>query len=260
MTFSFSSILFERNECLLLMTENLSSSRSNCSQCGLQKTCFPKGLHRADVERLEHLVDKLPSLDKGEVLFKTGDKFKSLYAIKAGMIKIYSLNEASEEMIHGFYLPGDVIGSEALSGRVHLFNAVAQDVTSICSIEVEQLQDFSGDLTNFYAHILSIMSRDIIEGRLHNEVLTRKSADQRVAYFLWNMVERYQLRGYHFMNFRLNILHKEVAAFLNLTPETVSRVLAKMAKSKILSWKKKEVVLYSIESLNKLAIDGNYPS
>lgn len=242
------------------MTENPSGNRSNCLQCGLQKICFPKGLYRSDVERLEQVVDKLPSLDKGQLLYQAGDKFKSLYAIKAGMIKVYSQNEASEEIIHGFYLPGDVVGSEALSDRVHLFNAVAQDVTSVCAIEMDQLQDLSSVVPNLYSHILSIMSRDIVDGRIHNELLTKKSADQRVAYFLWNMVERYQLRGYHFMQFRLNILHKEVAGFLNLTPETVSRVLAKMAKDKVLSWKKKEVIVYNIEFLKKLALDGDYPS
>lgn len=242
------------------MTENPSGNRSNCLKCGLQKICFPKGLYRSDVELLEQLVDKLPSLDKGELLFQTGDKFKSLYAIKAGMIKIFSVTETAEEIIHGFYLPGDVVGSEALSERVHLFNAVAQDVTSVCAIEVDHLQDFTSVVPNLYSHILSIMSRDIIDSRHHNEVLTKKSADQRVAYFLWSMVERYQVRGYHFMQFRLNILHKEVASFLNLTPETVSRVLAKMARSNVLSWKKKEVLVFDIDSLQKLAAEGLYPA
>ena len=236
------------------MTENLNGNRSNCLQCGLQKICFPKGLFRSDVERLEQVVDKIPTLDRGEILFKAGDKFKSLYAIKAGMVKIYSINDNDEEIIHGFYLPGDVVGSEALADKVHLFNAVAQDVTSVCSIEMEQLQDLSKVVPNLYTHILGIMSRDIVDGRIHNELLTKKSADQRVAYFLWTMVERYQLRGYQYTQFRLNILHKEVASFLNLTPETVSRVMAKMAKDEILSWKKKEVKVLNIERLKNLAI------
>ncbi|BBP43995.1 cyclic nucleotide-binding domain-containing protein [Thiosulfativibrio zosterae] len=236
------------------MTENLNGNRSNCLQCGLQKICFPKGLFRSDVERLEQVVDKMPTLDRGEILFKAGDKFKSLYAIKAGMVKIYSINDNDEEIIHGFYLPGDVVGSEALADKVHLFNAVAQDVTSVCSIEMEQLQDLSKMVPNLYTHILAIMSRDIVDGRIHNELLTKKSADQRVAYFLWTMVERYQLRGYQYTQFRLNILHKEVASFLNLTPETVSRVMAKMAKDDILSWKKKEVNVLNIDRLKNLAL------
>ncbi len=236
------------------MTENLACSSSGCTECGLQKVCFPKGLNRIDIELLETIVDNRPSLYRGEYLFKSGDEFSSLFAVKAGLIKVFSSPENEPEVIHGFYLPGEVVGVDALASKKYSFNAVALDVTNVCGINVLQMEELSRLVPNLNMHVLQIMSQEILEGRLHAELLTKKSAEQRVSYFLWSMVERFKERGYNYTEFRLNILHKEMAVFLNLTPETVSRVLAQLCNKKILTWRKKEVFIFSLEGLKNLAL------
>lgn len=236
------------------MTDNLACSNSSCANCGLQKVCFPKGLYRTDIEILESVVDKKPSIYKGEYLFKSGDEFTSLFAVKAGLIKVFSLPDNEPEVIHGFYLPGDIVGVDALAATKYTFNAIALDLTTVCGINMSQMEGLSRLIPNLNMHILGVMSQEIIEGRLHTELLTKKSAEQRVAYFLWSMVERFKDRGYHHTEFKLNILHKEMAIFLNLTPETVSRVLTQLHKKNILIWKKKEVSVFSLVNLKKTAL------
>ena len=100
---------------------------------------------------------------------------------------------------------------------------------------------------------MSVMSKKMQDDRLHSELLIKRDADQRVAHFIWNMAERNQYRGYAHDEFRLPILHRDVALYLGLTPETVSRVLAKLSANKILSWKKKQVVIYDEEALKGVA-------
>lgn len=231
---------------------NLNKHNSNCSQCGLQNMCFPKGLFRTDIDLLESLVTHHPCLSKGEYLFKAGDAFVSLFAIKAGLVKVYS-NVEGKEVIHGFYLPGDVLGVDAIVSQKYKFNARALDMTSVCGIKLSEMDKIYQLIPHLNNHVLNIMSEEILGGRLHSELLTKKSADQRVAYFLWGMVERFKSRGYHYTEFRLSILHKEMATYLNLTPETVSRVLSNFSRKSIMTWKKKEVLIYDLNALEKLA-------
>lgn len=221
----------------------------SCSNCGLQKICFANGLLESDLKQLDGLVDRKPSLSKGELLFSSGDTFASLFAIRAGVIKVYSFDDNNMEVIHGFYLPGDIVGMEALAFKSHRFNAVALDVTTVCEIPFNQLADLANHIPNLNTQIFNLMSQEIVNSHLHSSLLTQKTAEQRLAYFIYRMSLKYKSRGYLHTRFRLNILHRDVANYLNLTPETVSRILAKFNKEKIMSWKRKEVQVFDEELL-----------
>ena len=235
------------------MAEVKTAFNASCSNCGLQKICFPTGLDKEEMNRLDAIVQRKAPLQKNQALFSAGDKFSSLYAIRAGVIKVFSFSDTGEEIIHGFYLPGDVVGIDALSSKTHLFNATALDVTSVCTLPFEELSELSNNIPHLSSQVLSIMSKEVVEGRLHSELLTKKNADQRIAQFIWSMADRYRSRGYHYLEFRLSILHRDVATYLGLTPETVSRILAKLHNDEVVTWKKKEVSIHDEVALRALA-------
>lgn len=235
------------------MTEMKTAFNASCLNCGLQKICFPTGLSKGEMDELDDIVQRKAPLQKNQELFSAGEPFTSLYAIRAGVIKVFSFSDSGEEIIHGFYLPGDVVGIDALSSQTHLFNAVALDATSVCTLPFEELSDLSMKIPHLNTQVLSIMSKEVVEGRLHSELLTKKNADQRIAQFIWSMAERYKNRGYHYLEFRLSILHRDVATYLGLTPETVSRILAKLHQEGVVTWKKKEVNIHNEAKLKSLA-------
>lgn len=235
------------------MNEIKSMFNVGCLNCGLQKICFPTGLVKNEIDRLDEIIERKTPLKKGQHLFSTGDAFTSLYAIRAGVVKVYSYSDAGEEVIHGFYLPGDVIGVEAVATKIHQLNAVALDATSICALPFEQLSELSLQIPHLNQQMFTIMSKEVNEGRLHAEMLTKRNADQRVAQFIWDMAERYRNRGYFHKEFRLGVLHRDVAVYLGLTPETVSRILAKLHHDNIATWKKKEVLIHNELELKSLA-------
>ncbi|AZR81858.1 MULTISPECIES: helix-turn-helix domain-containing protein [Piscirickettsiaceae] len=235
------------------MTEKHSGFNASCSKCAMQGICFANGLYDTDIERLDQLVDRKPSLVKGEYLYQAGENFTSLYAIRAGIVKVYSVNEHEQEVIHGFYLPGDIVGMEALACCRHEFYAVAMDTTTVCALPYEQLTKLGTEVPNLNAQIFSLMSHEIVTGRLHSTILTQKTAEQRLADFILMMSERLRARGYEHTQFRLNVLHRDVASYLNLTPETVSRILGKFQKQGWMSWKRKEVVIQDMEALQAMA-------
>lgn len=237
------------------MTEIKSAFNASCRNCGLQKVCFPTGLVKSDIDRLDQIVERKSPLKKGEYLFKAGDEFISLYAIRAGVIKLYSFSDTGEEVIHGFYLSGDVLGVDALATQQHNMNAIAIDTVSACALPFEQLTDLSLKIPSLNKQIMMVMSKEVNDGRAHSDMLIKRNADQRVAQFIWNMSERYRSRGYVSDEFRLSVLHRDVATHLGLTPETVSRILAKLHAEKIVTWKKKEVKIHN-EAALKIASGG----
>ncbi|WP_127470420.1 fumarate/nitrate reduction transcriptional regulator Fnr [Thiomicrorhabdus aquaedulcis] len=246
------------------MNEIKSAFNVGCLNCGLQKICFPTGLQKSEIDRLDEIVERKSPLKKGQHLFSTGDVFSSLFAIRAGVVKVYSYSDVGEEVIHGFYLPGDVIGVEAVATKTHHLNAIALDATSVCALPFDELSELSLQIPHLNQQMFTIMSKEVNEGRIHAEMLTKRNADQRVAQFIWDMAERYRNRGYFHKEFRLGILHRDVAVYLGLTPETVSRILAKLHQDQIATWKKKEVVIHNESKLRALAgllhCDLNYYS
>ncbi len=235
------------------MSEFKTGFNASCQNCGLQKVCFSTGLTQEDTDRLDSIVERKAPLKKNQHLFMTGDKFTALYVIRAGVIKLYSFSGNGEEIIHGFYLSGDVIGIDALQSDVHAFNAIAIDTVSVCNFPYAQLCDLSMQIKTLNHKIFSAMSKEVNECRLHSELLTKRNADQRVTKFIWHMVERHAGRGYASDEFRLGILHRDVALYLGLTPETVSRILAKLHADNVVTWKKKELIIHNVKMLQSLA-------
>lgn len=242
----------------MVMTEMKSAFNVNCNNCGLQKICFPTGLTRNEVDRLDTIVERKLPLKKNQHLFESGDPFSSLYAIRAGVIKLYSFTDTGEEIIHGFYLPGDVLGIDALATKTHQMNAIALDTTSICNLPYQELTNLSSEIPFLNQQVLTVMSKEVNDGRMHSELLIKRNADQRVAQFVWNMAERFRNRGYSTSEFRLSILHRDVAIYLGLTPETVSRILARFNTEEIVTWKKKEVMIHDAQTLMQIAGINSY--
>lgn len=230
------------------------SYNASCSNCGLQKICFPTGLSKDDTEKLDSIVDRGPVLHKGDYLFKSGDPFESLYAIKAGAVKVYSISASGAEHIYGFFLPGDVLGVEALSTGEHNCSAVAIDTCSVCEIPYSQLGSLSLQIPALNQQVFCLMSKATNDSRLHSEILSKKSAEQKVASFIESIASKFQSRGYLYSEFSFGALHRDVAKYLGLTPETLSRVLSKFAKEELVEWRSKEVRIFNKQQLQKISL------
>jgi len=226
---------------------------SGCNSCGLQRICFPTGLMRTDIMRLDSIVERSPKVIKGEYLYKAGQTFETLFAIKAGAVKAFNITQQGEEQILGFYLPGDVIGMDGLQDLMHQCNVIALENTSVCLLPFDQLERLALQIPALNHQLLCLMSRGLNDGRVHSEILSKRNADQRVAYFVWYLSQRFLIRGYKHTEFRFGVLHREVAMFLGLTPETFSRILSKLTEMNVISWRRKDIRILDMKALAQLA-------
>jgi len=232
------------------MTRQMPTRSASCSHCALNEVCFGGGVSGTDLFNIKtHAVSHLPSFMKGDSIFQQGDHFHNLYAIRAGMVKVYCEYGPCQERIQGFYLPGDIIGLEAIVQGAHTAHAVALDTTTVCALPYQNLASLQKQMPELLDQMVRLMSQEVQSSQVYASMLTQKNAEQRVAQFFVTMARKYQARGYEHMQFRLNILHRDLANYLNLTPETVSRILGKFHRQGWVSWKRREVHIGDMAAL-----------
>lgn len=222
-----------------------------CSQCVLGSLCLPRGLDARQTEQFEQIVNRSRPIHKGEYIFRTGDPFKSIAAVRTGCFKSYVINHDGEEQVLGFHLPGEIIGLDAVHSQVHLSNVVALDTSAVCGLNFDSVSDMARHLPELQAELFRVMSQQISE--LESNAADR-TADQRIARFLISLSERFSKRGYSAREFNLCMSRKDIANHLRLATETVSRVLARFQEMGVVRVERKNIVIADEAALKQQSI------
>ncbi|HLW73773.1 MAG TPA: fumarate/nitrate reduction transcriptional regulator Fnr [Gammaproteobacteria bacterium] len=217
-----------------------------CSNCSLSGICLPMGLDRDELERMDGLVTRSAPMHEGEHLFRVNDPFKAVYAVRSGSIKSYSVDSEGREHVLGFHLPGELLGLDAIYPERHMCNAVALDTAAVCVLPYEELTTLAGKIEGLRGQLFRLMSKDLADAATLAGDFT---AEERIASFLINLSRRFQLRGFSPKEFNLTMSRRDIANYLRLAPETVSRVFTRFEKDKLIAVERRTV---SLEDLPKL--------
>ena len=170
----------------------LNQLKTACKNCTMQELCLPIGISEPDLDSLEKIIKRKQPLKRGELLFSQGDSFNSLYAIRSGSVKIYSIADDGNEQITGFLLPGDLAGMDAINTEQHHSYAMALETTSFCEIPFTQLEDLAGQLPSLRHQLLRLMSREIMNDGIMLMQLGKKTAEERLAAMLISFSVRFK--------------------------------------------------------------------
>lgn len=225
----------------------------HCSTCSLSSLCLPVSLNMTEMERLDNIIDKSRPLKKGDHLFHQGEAFSTVYAIRAGTIKTYTLTNEGEEQITGFYFPGELVGMSGFDNDQYPVSAKILETTTVCEIPFERLDDLSGQMPELRRQILRTMSKEIRDDQQMMLLLSKKNAEQRVATFLVKLSSRFKARGYSAANFRLSMSRNEIGNYLGLAVETVSRIFTRFQKMELIRVDGKEIELLDLEEIYSLS-------
>lgn len=221
-----------------------------CSQCALGNLCLPRTLDSDAKEQFEHIVNKSRSIQPGEHLFRAGDELNCIAAVRAGCFKSYVINKDGEEQVLGFYLPGEIIGFDAIHEKIHNANVVALDTSSVCGLRFESVSDMARQLPDLQDELFRIMSFHIAELEANAADL---SAEERIARLLCSLSSRFKRRGYSETEFNLSMSRRDIASNLRLATETISRVLARFQSAGIIKVNRKKVSILDVDKLADLA-------
>lgn len=233
--------------------------QAHCKDCSLASLCLPLSLNLEDMDALDEIVKRGRPLKKGEFLFRQGDAFNSVFAVRSGALKTFSLSDSGDEQITGFHLPSELVGLSGMDSESYPVSAMALETTSVCEIPFERLDELSVQLPQLRRQLMRVMSREIRDDQQMMLLLSKKTADERIATFLVNLSARFRARGFSANQFRLAMSRNEIGNYLGLAVETVSRVFTRFQQNKLLEAEGKEVHILDPIELCALAggnLDG----
>ena len=227
--------------------------QAHCKDCSLATLCLPMSLDMQDLDALDNIVKRSRPMKKGDFLFRQGDTFASVYAVRSGSLKTFSVTDCGQEQITGFHLPSEFVGLSGMDTELYPVSAIALETTSICEIPFDRLDELSASLPQLRRQLMRIMSREIRDDQQMMMLLSKKTADERIATFLVNLSARFRARGYSPQQFRLAMSRNEIGNYLGLAVETVSRVFTRFQQSGLLEAEGKEVNLINLIEICALA-------
>lgn len=237
--------------------ESQQYARESCHSCNFSRLCLPVGLDGADVERLDSIVVRRRRLGQGQQLYRSGARFHAVFAIRTGTLKSYLLTEDGSEQIIGFYLPGDFVGLDGVGRTRYRTGATALEASIVCEIPFARLETLASRIPDLQHRLLRIMGEEIFSEQELVHALGRRDAESRLALALLSLAQRYARRGHSPLRFRLPMARAELANFLGLTPETVSRLFRRFIDNDWISARGRELTLRDPEALRRLGGMGD---
>lgn len=218
-------------------SDNIAHVKHLCSACNLRELCSPWcGLTRLEMDVVNDLVSKRLHVRRGETLYRTGDCFTSLYAVRLGFFKATVLLEnGRRDQVTGFAMSGDVMGMGGIGLGRYTCNTIALEDSDVCAILFAKLQEQAHKYPNLQHQFHKTMSREIARENGVMLKLGSMYAEERLAIFLLNLSKRYAARGYSSSELNLRMTRDEIGSYLGLKLETVSRIFAKFQEEGLIS-------------------------
>ena len=223
-----------------------------CSSCNLKELCMPLGLTPAELDRVDDVVASRRKVKRGTTLFRTGEKFTSLFAIRTGFFKTSVVSEDGKDQVTGFQMAGEIIGLDGIVNDHHTCEAVALEDAEVCIMPFDRVEELSREVVSLQRHVHKIMSREIV--REHGVMLLLGSmrAEERLAAFLLNLVQRLNARGFSQTELVLRMTREEIGTYLGLKLETVSRTFSKFVDDGIVEVKQRHIRILNAEMLKDI--------
>lgn len=206
---------------------NITAIKAACKDCDLRELCLPLGLDGTDVEALDKLIKRRRVLKKGEHLYRLGDPLRALYAVRSGTFKSTGLMEDGRSHVTGFYLPGELLGMDAINADKHPCNAEALEAAEVCEIPFVALEELAQQVPGLQHQLLRLMSREIVRDEHTLMMLGRMTADERLASCLVSFGKRSARLGGDGREFMLSMSRQDIGDYLGLALETVSRLFTR---------------------------------
>ena len=236
----------------------LQPTKTLCSTCSLRELCLPVGLRPDEFEQLDTVIKQSHRLKKGEFLFRSGESFHSLYAIRTGFFKTTVASQDGRDQVTGFFMSGELIGMDGICTHSHNCDAVALEDSEVCELPFGHMEALSKEIPSIQTHFFRLMSREIVRDQGVMLLLGNMRAEERIAAFLLNLSQRLHHRGFAANDFILRMSREEIGSYLGLKLETVSRTLSRFHQEGLIVVEHKHIRLLKPELLNQMVSGGSH--
>ncbi len=226
----------------------------HCQNCSISELCLPFSLNEQELDTLDNIIDRKRPIRKNEKIFSDGEELNSLFAIRSGTFKTFTIDANGEEQITGFHLSGDLLGFDAISNAEHQSFAQALETAMVCEIPYDTMDQLSDTMPALKKQVLRLMSNEIRNDQDMLSLLNRKNAEQRLATFIATLSARYKERGLSSKEFRLTMTRGDIGNYIGLTVETISRLLNRFHKEGLIEVNGKLITILDADKLHDTAL------
>ena len=223
--------------------------RTRCATCNLRELCLPCGLQANDMARLDEVVYTRKRLKRAETLYRSGEAFESLYAVRSGFFKSSVVLEDGRDQVTGFHMAGEIVGMDGIGTDRHAADVIALEDSEVCVIPYSRLEE-----AGLQRQISKVMSRELVRDQGVMMLLGTMRAEERLAAFLLNLSQRFLARGYSANEFHLRMTRDEIGSYLGLSLETVSRLFSRFQADELISVQQKHIRILDTAGLRGVMV------
>jgi len=224
----------------------------SCKECNLRELCFPHGMNDAELSNMEAIVDQPKPLHKNDFLYRDGDSSRAIYAVRSGCVKTMTESANGDEQIVGFHLPGELLGLDGFAEGVHTCNALALETSSVCELPLNQLENLCHSLPGLQRQMRRIMGKEVNNDHKLLLLLGKMTAEERLASFLLSLSARMEERHWKDNEFNLSMPRQDIANYLGMAVETVSRLFATFQNEKIIDVDRRHITILDMQRLKAI--------
>ena len=223
-----------------------------CLDCGLIRSDLLSKLSSSEHTRLNDLVEHRSLIKRKAHVHRSGSLFKWIYFVHSGSLKTAVMDDHGRGQTVGFKMAGDPVGLEAIDRGIYDCETVALEDSRVCGIRYFHFEQLARDIPALQQHFHRLMGQEIAGTLKITHLLRGLDAEDRVATFLLNLSGRFTARDSSGTRFRLPMERRDIASFLGLKLETVSRILSHFVKLQIIATRSRDIEIRSLTRLQKL--------
>ena len=220
-----------------------------CATCSVRHLCVPRGLDERTMQLLNGLLIGRHRLRKGQRLYRRGEDFHFLYAVRFGSFKASFPQCDGSEHVAGFHLPGDIMGFDGMAHGQHPTTVTALETAEACAIPFAPLMEACASSRELRHRIAQLMGAQLVREYVTSDLIARRRTEERVAGFLLQLAEWMRERGYSPREFQLRMSRADIGSYLGTTVETVSRNLSQFAREGLITVRSRRISLVRAETL-----------
>ncbi|HHJ36208.1 MAG TPA: fumarate/nitrate reduction transcriptional regulator Fnr [Gammaproteobacteria bacterium] len=220
-----------------------------CLDCNLRELCFPHGMDEDELTNLDAVVDQPKPIHKNDFLYRDGDETVALYAVRSGCVKTMAESPNGEEQIVGFHMPGELLGLDGFGEGVHTCNAVALETSSVCELPLDKLEVLCHSVPGLQKQMRRIMGKEVSSDHRLLLLLGKMTSEERLASFLLSLSGRMLERHWKEDEFNLMMPRQDIANYLGMAVETVSRLFASFQNDRIIEVNRRHITILDMDRL-----------
>lgn len=232
---------------------DLKQLQKSCATCGLNQLCLPASIGGDDLPRLDEVVQVKKTLAREQSLYSAGQKFRALYVVRSGAFKTFTVDGEGESQVLGFHLPGEIMGLDAIAAGSHQCSAEALEHSSACEVPYEKIETVARELPGLQQQLMRVISREVQQDQRHLVMIGRRVALERLAIFLHSLSQRLARVRRDPHEFVLPMSRRDLANYLGLVIETVSRLFSRLAEMGVIAVDRKTIRILDPAKLREIA-------